>query len=207
MPTRSRAHIAVASSPDRKSHQSAISLISLISLISRPCSNPECGSCYGPFSYVVSRTFFDSITMRVLPALLCAAITYPTVGLDHDEHGAVKAYAFTAALCLANLVGSTMFNCIGIVCSSTALAVLLAVLYALFTLLFCGFLVNVKPLVAREAAARRLPSPHLACDLTLARPPLASDLDPGPAGEAVACRAHSAEARRDMLLQAGNVPM
>ena len=107
------------------------------------CATPERGSCYGPFSYVASRTFFDSLTMRVLPSLLCAAITYPTVGLDHGAHGAVKAYAFTAALCLANLVGSTMFNCIGIVCSSTALAVLLAVLYALFTLLFCGFLVNV----------------------------------------------------------------
>ncbi|KAL1511432.1 hypothetical protein AB1Y20_006231 [Prymnesium parvum] len=102
--------------------------------------------CYGPLSYVVSRTFFDALTLRILPALIFSAITYPIVGLDYRRHGAVKAYSFIAALCLANLVGSAMFNCIGIACSSTAVAVLVAVLYALFTLLFCGFLVNANAL-------------------------------------------------------------
>ena len=104
--------------------------------------------CYGPFSYIVSRAFFDGLTMRVLPALICSAIIYVPTGLAHGQHGATKAYAFTAGLCLANLVSSAMINCIGILCPSTALATLISVLYALFTLLFCGILVNGNALQA-----------------------------------------------------------
>ena len=100
--------------------------------------------------FVLSKTVFaDALPMRILPALVCAAIVYPSVGLegivDIDAPpgtGPAKAAMFVASLCLTNLVGSAMFSCIGILCASTAVAVLVGVLYVLFTLLFSGFLAN-----------------------------------------------------------------
>lgn len=78
--------------------------------------------------------------MRVLPVLIASAIIYPTAGLigtdlvDSLGHPAwympAKAGMFVVSLCLTNLTASAMFSCIGIVCSSTAVAVLSGVLYA-----------------------------------------------------------------------------
>ena len=113
--------------------------------------------CYGTMPYVFSKTILaDALPMRILPALLCAVIIYPTVGLAGIDgpdsaggeaiYGPAKAGMFVASLCLTNLAASAMFSCIGIACPSTAFAVLVGVLYALFTLLFSGFLANVKTL-------------------------------------------------------------
>lgn len=58
----------------------------------------------------------------------------------YPEYGYQKATMFVASLCLTNLVLAAMFACIGIVSPSSEVGVLLGVLYALFTLLFSGFL-------------------------------------------------------------------
>lgn len=87
---------------------------------------------------------------RILPALLCSAIVYPTVqlaGISGTDSaggepiwGPVKAGTFVLGLCLTNLAASAVFSCIGIVCEETMVAVLTGVLYCLFSLLFSGFL-------------------------------------------------------------------
>ena len=87
---------------------------------------------------------------RILPALLCSAIVYPTVqlaGISGTDSaggepiwGPVKAGTFVLGLCLTNLAASAVFSCIGIVCKETMVAVLTGVLYCLFSLLFSGFL-------------------------------------------------------------------
>lgn len=103
--------------------------------------------CYETLPYFIIKTIYDIVPYRIIPALLFSAITYPTVDLRSDDATAVpKALMFTIGLCLSNVVGSVMFNAIGISCSSSGLAVLLAVLYALFTLLFSGFLANATKL-------------------------------------------------------------
>ena len=57
-----------------------------------------------------------------------------------------------------NLVSAAMFACIGIVCDSTAVAVFNGVFFALFTLLFSGFLANANLL---PGALKLLP--YLSC--------------------------------------------
>jgi hypothetical protein len=109
--------------------------------------------CYGTVPFVLSKLLMaDALPMRILPALLMSAIVYPTVGLagigmvdtqDGDGeawYGPCKAAMFVASMCLTNLLSAAIFACIGILCTSTAVAVLIGVLYALFTLLFSGFL-------------------------------------------------------------------
>jgi hypothetical protein len=56
------------------------------------------------------------------------------------DFGYKKALMFVASLCLANLVLASTFACIGIVARTSEVAVLLGALYALFTLVFSGFL-------------------------------------------------------------------
>ena len=110
--------------------------------------------CYGTVPFVLSKLLLaDALPMRILPALLISAIVYPTAGLNGigatdgmPSDGPIKAATFVVSMCLTNLVGSAMFACIGILCSSTAVAVLLGVLYSLFTLLFSGFLANANQL-------------------------------------------------------------
>ena len=109
---------------------------------------------YGTVPFVLSKLLLaDALPMRILPALLIPAIVYPTAGLNGigatdgmPSDGPIKAATFVVSMCLTNLVGSAMFACIGILCSSTAVAVLLGVLYSLFTLLFSGFLANANQL-------------------------------------------------------------
>jgi len=120
--------------------------------------------CYSTLPFVLSRTFVaDAFPMRILPALLVALIVYPSVGLAGYQDpslivgaealadGYKKAGLFVLSLCLTNLVGSSMFTCIGIVCSSAPVAVLVGTLYSLYTLLFSGFLAN----------SNKLPTIHL----------------------------------------------
>ena len=40
--------------------------------------------CYGAVTYLASKLFFDVVPLRLLPALLAAAIVYPMSGLRHD---------------------------------------------------------------------------------------------------------------------------
>ena len=40
--------------------------------------------CYGALTYLASKLFFDVVPLRLLPALLAAAIVYPMSGLRHD---------------------------------------------------------------------------------------------------------------------------
>ena len=108
--------------------------------------------CYGAAAFVLSRTLVaDAVPMRMLPTLLIACIVYPSAGLaglafeDSSEEvqlefGYKKALMFVASLCLANLVLASTFACIGIVARTSEVAVLLGALYALFTLVFSGFL-------------------------------------------------------------------
>ena len=108
--------------------------------------------CYGAAAFVLSRTLVaDAVPMRLLPTLLIACIVYPSAGLaglafeDSSEEvqlefGYKKALMFVASLCLANLVLASTFACIGIVARTSEVAVLLGALYALFTLVFSGFL-------------------------------------------------------------------
>lgn len=84
--------------------------------------------CYGPFCYVLARTVFDVIVMRLvsqkpsynltrtpashapcihaqLPTVACVAILYPMVGLSAGRSSsAVHAALFLAGLFLCNLV-------------------------------------------------------------------------------------------------------
>ena len=98
--------------------------------------------CYSTLPYIVSKTLFQAMPLRVIPSILCAAIVYPMVGLRHDSLGPECASMFVAGLTLLNVAGSTTFNCLGIACQSGSVATLLGVLLALFTMLFCGLLVN-----------------------------------------------------------------
>ena len=56
--------------------------------------------CYGPLTYVLSRTLYDGIMQRVLPAVLCSTIVYPMTGLSTSgPSGPYKTLVFVAALC------------------------------------------------------------------------------------------------------------
>ena len=123
--------------------------------------------CYGPLAYLVSRTLFETVPMRVLPSVLCAAVVYPLVGLREDgpghtlgqtdANGPVSAAAFVAALTLANLAGTMTMSCAGIVLKGTGVATFVGVLVSLYAMLFCGFLVNLPTLCGHGAAACALP--------------------------------------------------
>merc|ERR1712054_13361 len=109
--------------------------------------------CYGTLPYMLTRTLVaDALPMRVIPALALTAIVYPTAGLaglqpEHElDFGFKKAGMLMLSLCLLNLVASAMFSCIAIIFQSTPVAVLIGVLYSLFTLLFSGFLANANML-------------------------------------------------------------
>lgn len=110
--------------------------------------------CYSTTAFILAKTVCaDAIPMRIMPTVVCAAICYPSLGLagigfESGEawYGPVKAMAFVASLCVTSLVISATFSCIGILCESSVVAVLVAVLYALFTLLFSGFLANANHL-------------------------------------------------------------
>ena len=123
--------------------------------------------CYGAWPFVLSKTLLaEALPMRILPALLISAMVYPSAGLagigDQDAsypvRGPLKAAMFLASMCLTNLVSAAMFACIGIVCDSTAVAVFNGVFFALFTLLFSGFLANANLL---PGALKFLP--YLSC--------------------------------------------
>ena len=96
--------------------------------------------------------FFDVVPLRLLPALLAATIVYPMTGLRHDAPdwsfpssrwpGPAAAAMFVVGLCLVNIVAATMTSALGIVCRSSGVAMMLAVLLTLFTMLFSGLLVN-----------------------------------------------------------------
>ena len=117
--------------------------------------------CYGPFTYVLSRTLYDGLLQRMLPSLLCAAIVYPTVGLSHSDPASPwHAALFCIALCLSNLLGTAVITCFGILCASSSVATILSVLFILFTVLFCGFVVNIPTLQARGTAALGAWQPH-----------------------------------------------
>ena len=76
--------------------------------------------------------FFDVVPLRLLPALLAAAIIYPMSGLRHDAPdwslpssrwpGPAAAGMFVAGLCLVNIVAATMTSALGIVCRSSGAA-------------------------------------------------------------------------------------
>ena len=76
--------------------------------------------------------FFDVVPLRLLPALLAAAIVYPMSGLRHDAPdwslpasrwpGPAAAGMFVAGLCLVNIVAATMSSALGIVCRSSGAA-------------------------------------------------------------------------------------
>ena len=135
--------------------------------------------CYGPLAYLVSRTLFETVPMRVLPSVLCAAVVYPLVGLREDgpghtlgqtdANGPVSAAAFVAALTLANLAGTMTMSCAGIVLKGTGVATFVGVLVSLYAMLFCGFLVNLPTLCGHGAAACALP--QLSSSSTSSRPP------------------------------------
>ncbi|KAL3918800.1 MAG: hypothetical protein SGPRY_005872, partial [Prymnesium sp.] len=128
-------------------------VITLPSLQERLLYFHECASgCYGPLCYVLARTVFDVALMRVLPTVLCAAILYPMVGLSSvGESAPTHSLLFTAGLCLCNLVSSTVVNTFGVGCSSVGVATLLSVFFALFSMLFCGLLVNLPAIQLRGA--------------------------------------------------------
>jgi len=135
--------------------------------------------CYGPFSFVLSRTLFDVLLMRVLPTVACAAVVYPMSGLsavscpapynasdphsfpvgliDCTDSAPTHAALFVGGLCLCNLVATTVALTLGIGCASAGVATLLCIAFGLLSMLFCGFLVN---LPAIEQRAFQLTANH-----------------------------------------------
>ena len=106
--------------------------------------------CYGPLSYVLSRTLYDGLMQRILPALLCAAIVYPMAGLSATGRtGPWHAALFIAALCLTNMLGTAVVTCFAIICPSASVATVLSVCFVLLSTLFCGFVVNLPTLLSR----------------------------------------------------------
>jgi len=101
---------------------------------------------------VLSRTLYDGVMQRVLPAVLCASIVYPMCGLSlGGPSGPYHTALFIASLCLTNLLGTAVITCIAIVCASSAVATILSVLFVLLSTLFCGFIVNLPTLAERGA--------------------------------------------------------
>lgn len=92
-------------------------------------------------------------------ALRRSVIVYPMAGLAGmsaaHSSGTVRACLFLAGLCLCNLMGATAVNLFGIVCSSPSVATLLSVSFALVSMLFCGFLVNIPAISQRGAGKLR----------------------------------------------------
>jgi len=144
----------------------------LTSLVSLPMWQHErliyfqewAAGCYSSLSYILSKLFFDLVPLRLLPALLCAAILYPLVGLRHDgpnngspPQGPIAAAMFVTALCLFNLVATAMTTIIGLGVNSSSVASFLGVLLCLFTLLFSGVLVNQPTLQAHGGVVGMLP--------------------------------------------------
>ena len=106
--------------------------------------------CYSPLTYVLSRTIYDGLMQRILPALLCAAIVYPMAGLSlSGPAGPYHTALFVLSLCLTNLFGTAVITCIAVVCASPSVATILSVLFVLLSTLFCGFIVNLPTLQAR----------------------------------------------------------
>jgi len=121
--------------------------------------------CYTPFTYMFSKMVCDMLPLRLVPALASALIIYPMVGLRHDgpknaddyAPGPLAAATFVAALCLVNLTATTVTSAIGIVSRTQGGAIMTALVYILFTMLFCGLLVNIPTLRTHGAFAGFLP--------------------------------------------------
>ena len=110
--------------------------------------------CYGPVTYVLSRTLYDGLMQRILPATLCAAIVYPMAGLSHsDSNSPYHAALFIVSLCLTNLLSTAVITCIAIVCASSTVATIISVLFMLLSALFCGFIVNLPTLASQGPAS------------------------------------------------------
>lgn len=97
---------------------------------------------YCTFSYYISKIFCDVLPLRVFPPAILLAIIYPLVGLNMDNNGFLKACLI---LILFNLATSLEILVVGILIKESGNATLIGVLILLFSMLFSGLFINMKP--------------------------------------------------------------
>lgn len=103
---------------------------------------------YGAFSYFLTKSTFDAITLRIIPVSLFSCIFYWIMGLQAT---ASHFFVFLSTLILFNVAAGSIGACISIMMSSVGAANLIATVVFLVMLLFGGFLVNADTLAASIA--------------------------------------------------------
>ena len=97
---------------------------------------------YRPVSYFLSAVFFDLIPLRVVPAIVVAAIIYAPVGLNASTPGHVLTFA--VLLILASVSFGTIALFIGAVSTSLDVANFIGGLSILTYLAFAGVFLNLN---------------------------------------------------------------
>ncbi|EQC34285.1 hypothetical protein SDRG_08058 [Saprolegnia diclina VS20] len=96
---------------------------------------------YAPWSYFVSKTLLDLVSLRMLPAVLFASVFYYIMGLNPP---ADRFLLFTSTLVLFNVAAGSLSLLVSTVSKTVGIANLVATVVLLLMLLFGGFLLNVQ---------------------------------------------------------------
>ncbi|KDO15801.1 hypothetical protein SPRG_18663 [Saprolegnia parasitica CBS 223.65] len=96
---------------------------------------------YAPWSYFMSKTLLDLVSLRILPAVLFAAVFYYIMGLNPP---ADRFLLFTSTLVLFNVAAGSLSLLVSTVSKTVGIANLVATVVLLLMLLFGGFLLNVQ---------------------------------------------------------------
>ncbi|KAJ7603493.1 hypothetical protein FB45DRAFT_960377 [Roridomyces roridus] len=98
-------------------------------------------SYYSPTAWLLSRTLFDVLPLRIIPTIIVSSITYWMAGLAHDAAHFFKflfiLVLYTLAMTLYNFLLGTLFQNGGV-------AILLSALSALYQMTFAGFFVHLN---------------------------------------------------------------
>ena len=102
----------------------------------------ECAAgVYSAPAYLATAIAFDLLTLRVLPTVFLAAITYPMMGL---RGGWGYQLQYWAAVTLCNVAAASQSMAIGAAATSTSVANTVGSLAVLVNLLFGGFLLSLE---------------------------------------------------------------
>ncbi|KAK9811462.1 hypothetical protein WJX72_004287 [[Myrmecia] bisecta] len=95
---------------------------------------------YRPLSYYLAKATLDALLLRVLPAVLYAAIMYPMAGLQHSSS---RVALFFCVLALFSATVGSISMAVTVGCGTAGQAALVMNLVLLLSLLFGGFLINI----------------------------------------------------------------
>eukprot|EP00127_Corallochytrium_limacisporum_P002658 Clim_evm94s134 gene=Clim_evmTU94s134 len=97
---------------------------------------------YGPSAFFVSKMFFDLVPLRMVPPLIMGTICYWMIGFRHDtiDHF----FYFLLILMLVNVAATSLCMVIGVSAKRMSMAIEVAALSLLFSLMLTGIFNNHK---------------------------------------------------------------